>query len=701
MLKFRLGRKKQRFLLLFMTLLLAVGIFLSIYSRVQAADTVSSNAFTSSNNNITGSSVVFVSDQTGYSFFRTSTNTTSYSKTTNGGTTWGSPVTVDSQTDTVKVAIWYDRWTPGDTTGNLIYIVDTDTSASDVWYRTLDTSGDTLSGAGTVAITSTPGPVKSNSFGSTGWPSITKGTDVVLYVGVTDNTSSYILKCSTTCTTASNWSDAGTNPLTANDLNWHVLVPLASGVIMAIEHDDAVDDAQYQTWNGTTWSGTWIDIDANCIINTTSGNAAMGVTVDRSGATVYFTEACDTVTLGTDDDIRTYSYSGGTWTTKTDVLTNDARGLVNAKIARDENTGDLYILYLATASGTPTDASTKSVFWKKSTNGMTSWGSESAALAGPDTIDTASLNYTSNERIYAIWGQNNGASADSINGATLADLTPNTAPAAPSFSSPSNGAAVPSTTPSFQMSATDSNSDSIKYDILIYSGTSNNGTSCTGTLNQENDQNSSGTGWDNGTTAYSSGATATYAVQAGSALTRGSSYCYQAKGKDPSGSNTFGSLSSYRTFTVSSIPATPTLIGPSSGATSVSLTPQFTLRTTDTDSDYLQYRVYLYQSDCSTVIGSSPFNQNSSQTGWTGQDTQSNTAYVGSSTLSSSTIAAYTYQATLSTSTTYCWKADAIDPGGSNTFSSTSSTRLFTTASTSSAVQINGGTEINGGTTIQ
>jgi hypothetical protein len=148
-----------------------------------------------------------------------------------------------------------------------------------------------------------------------------------------------------------------------------------------------------------------------------------------------------------------------------------------------------------------------------------------------------------------------------------------------------------------------------------------------------------------------------------------------------------------------SAPSAPTLITPSSGTTGVSTTPQFTLRTSDTDSDYLQYRIYLYQSNCSTAVGTSPFAQASSQTGWSGQDANTNTAYIGSSTLASSTIATYTYQSSLSAGTTYCWKADAIDPGGSNTYSSASSTQLFTTAVPNTGIQ--GGTVIQGGSVIQ
>lgn len=148
-----------------------------------------------------------------------------------------------------------------------------------------------------------------------------------------------------------------------------------------------------------------------------------------------------------------------------------------------------------------------------------------------------------------------------------------------------------------------------------------------------------------------------------------------------------------------SAPAAPTLSLPGSGATNQSALPQFQLRTTDADNDYLRYEIMLYQSDCSTSVRD--IDQTADQTGWADQDQQTNTAYTGSSTISSSTMATHNYQTpALSASTTYCWKARAKDPGGSNTWGSYSATQTFTTGVVGPSVQIQGGVEIRGGTSI-
>jgi hypothetical protein len=152
-------------------------------------------------------------------------------------------------------------------------------------------------------------------------------------------------------------------------------------------------------------------------------------------------------------------------------------------------------------------------------------------------------------------------------------------------------------------------------------------------------------------------------------------------------------------FVANSAPATPTIYQPSSGATNVPVSPVFQVKSSDADNDYLRYKVLIYNSDCST--GLQTFDQTSSQAGWTQQNANTGTAYIGASTIGGSSPGLFG-GVTLSASTTYCWKAAAIDPGGSNTFSSYSATQLFTTGATLvQPVNINGGTTINGGTWVR
>lgn len=137
-------------------------------------------------------------------------------------------------------------------------------------------------------------------------------------------------------------------------------------------------------------------------------------------------------------------------------------------------------------------------------------------------------------------------------------------------------------------------------------------------------------------------------------------------------------------------PAAPALSSPSPGQASVSFAPQFQLKTTDQESDYLNYQVNICNnSSCSSVKHSvcqisggtgAPSCGTVGQTGWSGQDANGGTAYTGNSSLAGSTTAAYTYQfSDLSACTQYWWEGYALDPGGSNTWSPVSAIQSFTT----------------------
>ena len=148
-----------------------------------------------------------------------------------------------------------------------------------------------------------------------------------------------------------------------------------------------------------------------------------------------------------------------------------------------------------------------------------------------------------------------------------------------------------------------------------------------------------------------------------------------------------------------SAPSTPTLTAPSSGATGVSTTPTFTFNDTDPDSDDIQFKINLFQSDCTTTVSMTPSGDMASgQTGWA--TTFNGTAGSGLTYTSSTAGSGVSFTPTtaLSAGTTYCWSVSAKDPGGSNT-STTSSTQLFTTASAGPTTdqQMRGGVYFSGG----
>jgi hypothetical protein len=151
-----------------------------------------------------------------------------------------------------------------------------------------------------------------------------------------------------------------------------------------------------------------------------------------------------------------------------------------------------------------------------------------------------------------------------------------------------------------------------------------------------------------------------------------------------------------------SAPQAPIIYAPLNGDTNVADSPAIQLRTSDQQADYVQYVIEWCPTNswpCSAGGGS--FDQTATQNGWSGQNANSGTAYATSGVNESgSSMGEYSVSpGVLTPNTTYYLRAKAIDPGGSDTFSTYSSTYGFTTAPQD--VRIQGGTNINGGTTIQ
>jgi hypothetical protein len=283
-------------------------------------------------------------------------------------------------------------------------------------------------------------------------------------------------------------------------------------------------------------------------------------------------------------------------------------------------------------------------------------------------------------------------------------VTYNSIPAAPTLSSPAN-AATNVTNLQFQLRSTDADNDYLRYKILICS--TNNCSAVASII----DQTASQTGWSGqdqqASTAYTGNSVITSSTLATNtytgAISKNTQYWWEAFAIDPGGSNNWSTASSINSFTTGdSPPNAPTLVYPTSSSSGNSVLTTFQLRSTESNSDYLRYWIDVCSdSACSSIIRSI-CQQNTgtsvpdggactaSQTGWSGQDQQAGTAYSGNPLITLSQLAVHNYQTPyLTKNTTYWWRAYAIDPGGSNTWSSSSAIQSFTTAPTETHIQGN------------
>ena len=99
-------------------------------------------------------SMVFVTNVIGYFFFIDGDNDFYYTKTTNGGLTWATPVAISGADTMTTYDVWYDQWTPGDTGRNIHIWYFGTIATDDVSYKRLNTTNDSLSSLITVATLS-------------------------------------------------------------------------------------------------------------------------------------------------------------------------------------------------------------------------------------------------------------------------------------------------------------------------------------------------------------------------------------------------------------------------------------------------------------------------------------------------------------------------------------------------------------------
>jgi len=281
---------------------------------------------------------VFTSDQVGYVFYiDTSEDAPRYSKTTDGGTTWPTEVDLGDDINWANIAVWYDRWTPGDTTGTKIHIVANEVDTDDVWYTYLDTSGDTLRSGGWIAA-----DTGTNFDPPDGGPSITKSTDGYLFIVWFDSTPRGRVMRSTDG--GDNWASVTPGTLMTDDDDHGQLLPLSGGDILLILWDASAYDLISNVWDeGTdTWDG-WVTIDGS-IVEASTYDAIFGATLYKSTGDIYLAYDNSVAISPMDLLAKKYTESTRTWSSLTDIAA-DVDEAIDCKMAIDENAGKLYAIY--------------------------------------------------------------------------------------------------------------------------------------------------------------------------------------------------------------------------------------------------------------------------------------------------------------------------------------------------------------------
>ncbi len=382
---------------------------------------------------------VFTTNLIGYTFYNDSPNSLSYKKTTDGGNTWGTVVALslgEGFSFLGNFDIWYDQWTPGDTTGTKIYIVGI--NSTDLSYLEFDTNGDSLSTA--LNIT---GANQGGSFTvGENFPSITKATNGVIYTGVVDNSDQFVLECSSSCTTSiTQWTEVGTGTTVFSGMTTEdalLLMPLGGGDILATAFDGSEDDYQSKVWDdgGAAWDAGWAEFDTNAPDDTLlTKSPLMAATLNKSTNDIYVAYISDPGTIGTPTantaDVRTAIYTGGAWNASTaDVATNVGSTTDAVGIAYDMANNRVVVAFQMAEDKPKQTRPIYSLFYKTSNDAMTTWSATSGPIGEYNTLTNASppvfaydvyglgLNMMSPFKIFATWFNN---TSDDVFGVIVED----------------------------------------------------------------------------------------------------------------------------------------------------------------------------------------------------------------------------------------------------------------------------------------
>lgn len=306
---------------------------------------------------------VWVSPTTAYVVYIDSNIDLVYQKTGDGGATWDAPVVI--RTGTVfKYSIWFDKWTPGDS-GTKIHIAYMDSAVDDVFYRFLDTSGDSLGTERTVFAGA--------SFLNVAWNGsiidITKARSGYLYIAFWADTSGELGFFRST-DGGPTWGSRAQHA-DGNAVDLILLFPgneADTNDIWCIYYDVSASEISLKIYDnsGDSWSETAI---YNPVTFNSSAFPMAGSVRHSDNHVILAVWNLYATALA---DLMVWDIGGsGSIVAKTDVNTNlDDAAWVTVLI--NQQNDDIYVAYLVGAAiGSAVDAK-----FKKSADGAGSWSAQ-------------------------------------------------------------------------------------------------------------------------------------------------------------------------------------------------------------------------------------------------------------------------------------------------------------------------------------
>ena len=332
-------------------------------------------------------SVVFVTSAIGYWFYIDSGGQFVYSKTTNGGASWGAAVTISSATTNIAFDVWFDQWTPGDS-GTVIHTWYFDSTVDDALYRTLDSNGDTLGTqrvvfAGATAVAGR-GTFISGTKCRSGYLYCAYDLDAGAEKGLHRSTDG-----------GTTWSASLSATFIEATLDEAMLFPASNtgdnNDCWAIYHDDDANALTLKMWDSSAAAAVESATIQTHLANVTdlTGQFGWSASVRNSDGHLILAAVSDRDTATADHQVWDINGTGSI-TAKTAIVTN-IDDHYYPQVFIDQASDDIYVGYNGVRNGSDTLGTLSNIRYVVSTDGGTSWSagnttySEGAAAAAMQT----------------------------------------------------------------------------------------------------------------------------------------------------------------------------------------------------------------------------------------------------------------------------------------------------------------------------
>lgn len=346
--------------------------------------------------------LVFTTPLIGYQFYLDGDGVFGYSKTTDGGATWGAQVDVDGAgaTTTVAFDVWFDKWTPGDT-GTLIHCWWFDVTNDVVRWRTLDSNGDTL---GTVRTVLTGASAVA---GRGAFVSGTKTRSGYLYCAF-DLDAGAERGLHRSVDSGTTWSANLSTTFVEATLDTCLLFP-ASGTgdnndCWAVYYDASATALTLKLWDSSAGSATesaTIQTHTDGATDLT-GQFGFAATVRHSDGHIILVAQSGRDAAGGTDQVFDITDTS-TITTKTAIVSSGDDHYY-PQVFIDQNTGALRVAYNGKRDGSETLDTATNVYYTVSTDGGTTWSAgDTAYREGAAGVVLQVWTPLMGPRFYASW----------------------------------------------------------------------------------------------------------------------------------------------------------------------------------------------------------------------------------------------------------------------------------------------------------